>query len=254
MLLAQSSELPPPTPTSESTPAARATEAPASAIAEVGSWSKSEKVRLTTPAASRPADRLRRVRDPERTRGRILASALQEFAAKGFAGARVARIARRARVNKRMLYHYFGNKDGLFREILGRKLGERMAWATAAPDDPAEWLAYWLDIACRDTDWVRLMQWEALEAGTGAVSREVERDRASRWGIDEMRRRQAQGLIAQDLDPAQTLLSMVALTTFPVAFPQITRLLTGLEATDPEFRKQRTVFLRRFARTFRPAP
>ena len=98
------------------------------------------------------------------------------------------------------------------------------------------------------------MQWEALEAGTGTVTREVERDRASRWGIDEMRRRQAQGLIAQDLDPAQTLLSMVALTTFPVAFPQITRLLTGLEATDPEFRKQRTDFLRRFARTFRPAP
>ena len=69
-----------------------------------------------------------------------------------------------------------------------------------------------------------------------------------------MRRRQAQGLIAQDLDPAQTLLSMVALTTFPVAFPQITRLLTGLDATDPEFRKQRSDFLRRFARTLRPAP
>src|ERR1700675_1754234 len=99
---------------------------------------------LTTPTAPRPADHLRRVRDPERTRGRILAAALQEFAAKGFAGARVARIARRARVNKRMLYHYFGNKDGLFREILGRKLGERMAWATAAPDDPAEWLPRWV--------------------------------------------------------------------------------------------------------------
>ena len=234
---------------------------------------------LTMPTASRPADHLRRVRDPERTRGRILAAALQEFAAKGFAGARVARIARRARVNKRMLYHYFGNKDGLFREILGRKLGERMAWATAAPDDPAEWLAYWLDIACRDTDWVRLMQWEALEAGAGTVTREVERDRASRWGIEEMRRRQAQGLIAQvaSMDQDLARIGVISgasiypfvwnillsarnqgyggtLTTFPVAFPQITRLLTGLEATDPEFRKQRTDFLRRFARTFRPAP
>src|SRR5262245_35744362 len=209
---------------------------------------------LTTPAAPRRAEPHRRPRDPERTRGRILAAAVQEFATKGFAGARVARIARRARVNKRMLYHYYGNKDGLFREILGRKLGERMAWATAAPDDPAEWLAYWLDIACRDTDWVRLMQWEALEVGPARVTREAERDRASRWAIDEMRRRQAQGLVAEDLDPAQTLLSMVALTTFPVAFPQITRLLTGLDATDPEFRKRRTEFLRRFARALRPAP
>ena len=206
---------------------------------------------LTTPTPARPPDRLRRVADPERTRG---ASSLRapEFAARA-SRAPAWRASRAGRVNKRMLYHYFGNKDGLFREILGRKLGERMAWATAAPDDPAEWLAYWLDIACRDTDWVRLMQWEALEAGAGTVTREVERDRASRWGIDEMRRRQAQGLIAQDLDPAQTLLSMVALTTFPVAFPQITRLLTGLDATDPEFRKQRSDFLRRFAQTLRPA-
>ena len=209
---------------------------------------------LTTPTASRPADRLRRVRDPKRTRGRTSPSALQEFAAKGFAGARVARIARRARVNKRMLYHYFGNKDGLFREILGRKLGERMAWATAAPDDPAEWLAYWLDIACRDTNWVRLMQWEALEAGTGTVTREVERVLGLPLGHRGDAPASGAGPDRPGLDPAQTLLSMVALTTFPVAFPQITRLLTGLEATDPEFRKQRTDFLRRFARTLRPAP
>jgi hypothetical protein len=44
-------------------------------------------------------------RNPARTRERILAAALAEFAAKGFAGARVDLIARRARANKRMLYH-----------------------------------------------------------------------------------------------------------------------------------------------------
>ena len=64
------------------------------------------------------------VRHPARTRERILAAALREFSDKGFAGARVDRIARRARVNKRMLYHYFGNKESLFREILARKVRE----------------------------------------------------------------------------------------------------------------------------------
>ena len=54
-------------------------------------------------------------RNPERTRTRILSAALKEFAAKGFAGARVDNIARRAAINKRMLYHYFGDKEGLFR-------------------------------------------------------------------------------------------------------------------------------------------
>ena len=55
---------------------------------------------------------------PERTRERILSAALKEFAAKGFAGARVDAIARRAAINKRMLYHYFGNKEKLFQRGL----------------------------------------------------------------------------------------------------------------------------------------
>ena len=71
------------------------------------------------------------VRDPRRTRERILAAALKEFSTKGFAGARVDRIARRARINKRMLYHYFGHKDDLFREIL-RRFAQCLAPARAA--------------------------------------------------------------------------------------------------------------------------
>ena len=57
-------------------------------------------------------------RDPERTRAAILAAATQEFTAKGLTGARVDAIASRARVNKRMIYHYFGGKDGLYLAVL----------------------------------------------------------------------------------------------------------------------------------------
>jgi AcrR family transcriptional regulator len=53
-------------------------------------------------------------RDPERTQSAILAAATKEFTAKGLGGARVDEIARRARVNKRMIYHYFGDKEGLY--------------------------------------------------------------------------------------------------------------------------------------------
>src|SRR2546427_4963194 len=55
-----------------------------------------------------------RVRDPERTRRRILDAATEEFARFGLGGARVDRIASRAGANKRMLYYYFGDKDRLF--------------------------------------------------------------------------------------------------------------------------------------------
>ena len=49
---------------------------------------------------------------------RILHVAALEFAERGFAGARVDRIARRARVNKAMLYYHFGSKAGLYRTLL----------------------------------------------------------------------------------------------------------------------------------------
>jgi AcrR family transcriptional regulator len=54
------------------------------------------------------------VRDPDATKARILAAAEREFARHGLGGARVDRIAAQAKSNKRMLYHYFGNKDDLF--------------------------------------------------------------------------------------------------------------------------------------------
>jgi AcrR family transcriptional regulator len=66
------------------------------------------------PAARRAAA----TRDPERTRAAILEAATQEFTANGLNGARVDAIAQRARVNKRMIYHYFGGKDGLYLAVL----------------------------------------------------------------------------------------------------------------------------------------
>ena len=59
-----------------------------------------------------------KARDPDATRARILKAAKAEFARKGLSGARVDDIAARARSNKRMLYHYFGNKEELFRITL----------------------------------------------------------------------------------------------------------------------------------------
>lgn len=64
-----------------------------------------------------PAAR-KKTRDPEDTKRRILAAAKSEFAKKGLAGARVDVIAAKARANKRMMYHYFGNKDALFRVVV----------------------------------------------------------------------------------------------------------------------------------------
>jgi AcrR family transcriptional regulator len=56
-------------------------------------------------------------RDPARTKRSILDAATAEFVEKGFAGASVNEIADRAKINKRMLYHYFGKKESLFLHV-----------------------------------------------------------------------------------------------------------------------------------------
>ena len=69
-----------------------------------------------------------RKRDPERTSAAILAAAVHEFSQRGYEGARVDAIAKRAKINKRMLYHYFGGKDGLYLAVLeGRYAAIRSA-------------------------------------------------------------------------------------------------------------------------------
>jgi AcrR family transcriptional regulator len=193
-------------------------------------------------------------RNPRQTQKRILEAALKEFAAQGFAGARVDAIARRARINKRMLYHYFGDKKGLFREVLRRKLAERAASLASAPEDPTEYLPYWFRIACRDREWVRLLEWEALQWGERRVIDEKRRQANAAKAIDRLQYRQAKGLLPRKLNPRQLLLAMIGLTTYPVAFPQMARLITGLSVSDSTFQTQREEFLREFAAAFRPEP
>ena len=57
-------------------------------------------------------------RNPKRTYAAILEAATDEFAAHGFGGARIDAIAARAKTNKRMLYHYFGDKEALYLAVL----------------------------------------------------------------------------------------------------------------------------------------
>jgi len=72
------------------------------------------------PSGDAPPTGVDRSRDAERTRAEILDVAAQEFADKGYDGARVDEIAAKTRTTKRMIYYYFGGKEQLFVEVLER--------------------------------------------------------------------------------------------------------------------------------------
>ncbi|WP_105383998.1 TetR family transcriptional regulator [Neorhizobium alkalisoli] len=61
-----------------------------------------------------------RKNDPQRTQEDILEVATEEFSTHGLAGGRVDAIAEKTRTSKRMIYYYFGSKEGLYLAVLER--------------------------------------------------------------------------------------------------------------------------------------
>jgi TetR/AcrR family transcriptional regulator len=124
----------------------------------------------------------------KRTRRRILDAATAEFAAKGYAGARVGAIADRAGVNKQLISYSFGGKEGLWEAIAERW------WSYEATLE-----TYNLPLAeqakpprTRERATARLLVWEGL-GSPGEVPRDPKRDARMQQVVADLRRRQAAG-------------------------------------------------------------
>jgi AcrR family transcriptional regulator len=174
-----------------------------------------------------------RERNPERSRTRILDAAFEEFAEKGYAGARVEAIAKRAGLNKQLISHHFGGKEALYRAVLDERLA-RPGGELKAPGDSG--LATIFDRAATDTQWARLLMWEALEGLDPAVA-DRRRDRyAERVGM--VRTAQESGHLPADMDPEMLLLTLFGAAVYPLLLPQVAELVTGLSPTGRTFRKR----------------
>lgn len=111
-------------------------------------------------------------RNPDRTRRRILQAAIKLFAAHGFHAVSVDLIVGKARVNKRMVYHYFGSKDALFEAALS-EVYQRIEMvefhAVERGRSPREKLSRLLEsyfeFLDHQPEFTRLLQWENLEKG-----------------------------------------------------------------------------------------
>lgn len=190
-------------------------------------------------------------RNPDRTRARILHAARREFAAKGIAGARVDAIARRAGVNKRMLYHYFGSKDGLFVAVLQRTLDDRVAHVAAESPDPAGRMRFRSDFYAGAGEYVRLLMWEALEQPAIEPADRPERTAAYDRLRDRVEADQAAGDLPPEFDSRQWALAELAIGLMPIAFPQLTRMQVGLDVHSPEFQAAHQAFLAQLAARLR---
>lgn len=177
-----------------------------------------------------------RVRDAAASRAALLAAALDEFAAKGFAGARVQDIADRAGLNKQLISYYFDGKEGLYEGLAGLWRQREAVFA-----DPGvafdELAARYLREALSDPRLIRLLIWRGLSGDTAEPG---ESDLTH-----GLRRRQQDGQIAADLDPRAVLVALLGMVTVPIAMPQRVRQITGLDPTSTQFEELFTDQLRR---------
>ena len=166
----------------------------------------------------------RAVRDPVRTRRRILDAATAEFSARGLEGARIDEIARLAGFNKRMIYHYFGSKDELFGAVLEQAYADIRGSEAAlelTSRDPveamAELVAFSFDWFLDHPEFIKLLNEANLHGGrhvresTKAVQLNMPLVALIRDLLDRGAR---SGQFRCDVDPVQLYISIAGVSYF----------------------------------------
>ena len=168
-----------------------------------------------------------RTQDPEGTRKNIIEIASEEFALNGLAGARIDEIAARTRASKRMIYYYFGGKEGLYIAVLEnaysriRTIEGSLDLEHQPPDAALRLLvAFTFDYQNAHPEFVRLVMNENILNGVYLARSKAIR-RLNDVAIGALRevvaRGQQAGLFRPRLDPVSLHMSISALCFFNVA-------------------------------------
>ena len=168
-----------------------------------------------------------RSHDPERTVADILEVATREFSEKGLAGARIDAIAEAMRTSKRMIYYYFGSKEGLYVAVLEeayrqmREIESRLQLDDLPPEDALRKLVgFTVDYQRAHPDFIRLVMTENILRGQYLKgSKAIQKLNVP--AIAGLRRVYERGVAAgvfrAGLDPVDLHMSISALSVFNVA-------------------------------------
>jgi AcrR family transcriptional regulator len=168
-----------------------------------------------------------RTNDPERTMANILEVATAEFADKGLSGARIDEIAAATRTSKRMIYYYFGSKEGLYVAVLEeaysriRHIEADLHLEDLPPEDALRKLVgFTFDYQLENPDFIRLVMTENINRGEFlAQSRKIQQLNVP--AIDAVRAVYERGVQARvfrkDIDPVDLHMSISALCFFNVS-------------------------------------
>jgi AcrR family transcriptional regulator len=168
-----------------------------------------------------------RANDAEQTKRDIISVATEEFAHKGLDGARIDQIAARTRTSKRMIYYYFGSKEGLYISVLEeayrniRNIEHDLNVEHLSPQDALrELVAFTFDRHQDNPDFVRLVANENLHHGK-YLKQSKNIPNLNVPAIDTVRRiverGKSEGVVRDDVDPIDLHMSISALCFYSVS-------------------------------------
>jgi AcrR family transcriptional regulator len=188
-----------------------------------------------------------RKRDSERTRAALMKAALKEFAQHGFSGGRIDRIAKAANCNIRMLYHYFGDKKGLYIAVLEAAYADLRQKEAALKIDVEEPLEGMLELMRftylyfqNNPMFEGLLRAENMMQGKFVLrSKPVPEGAFSlkKTIADLIASGQAKGIFRDNLDPVHIYVSITALSRFHLANAYSMSAVLGVDLRDKDWRK-----------------
>lgn len=189
-----------------------------------------------------------RQRDAERTRAELLAEATRAFAESGYSGTRVDEIAERTRTTKRMIYYYFGSKEGLYLAVLeaayrGIRDAEReLEVGALSPVEAVRRIAeITFDHHLAHSDFIRLVAVENIHHGR--FIRQIpsirEANQPALGLLEEvLERGREQGVFAAGIEPLEVHLLISSYCVFQVANQHTFGYIFGVEFAEPQRRER----------------
>jgi AcrR family transcriptional regulator len=187
-----------------------------------------------------------RTPDAARTRQDILRAARQEFAEHGLSGARVDSIATRMHTTKRMIYYYFGSKEGLYLAVLEQVYGDirsveqELELASLSPTDAIRrMIDFTFDYEEAHPDFIRLVSIENIHHGKHLKQHpELRRLNASVIAtLDRiLQRGRKEGVFRADVDPVDLHLAISSYCFFRVANRHSFGALFDRDLSEPKIR------------------
>ena len=185
----------------------------------------------------------------ENTRANIIDVATREFSDKGFAGARIDEIAEKTNSSKRMIYYYFGGKEGLYQAVLEQAYGgirEREEAqnfdAMSAEQALREMVVHTFDYHMAHPDFVRLVMNENILHGAHieGVAGIKNRNRSVVTAMKRMVDRGVQeGVFREGIDPLDLHMTISALCFYNVSNRYTLRAIFGIDTSVAKTRNKR---------------